>query len=294
MNKKLIIVFICIFVALLIAFRFVIHPYIIRMQFNNNIVLFLNDNDNSSITNYTRWLRYAKSEKPKEYDVSGLINDYMNAIDLAIQKKINPDKIIRYDEYFKSGGLDVVAEHGIRDNWIEYIAKNVTEEDISAYRSNHFFDKLILEIEKVFLHKSNQRNKDWYINNDYDRIIELPYNVYYTFVCDHKKLKNEVDEIISIETREISKHYTMCKVRYKNNNGEIAEKEIKMFNDINMHTGEKTYFYSDFGDLYYADSNMPELTAGQHDYDIAKEKHWEDVWKDVEADGGFPGHTNEE
>ena len=55
------------------------------------------------------------------------------------------------------------------------------------------------------------------------------------------------------------------------------QEEIKMFNDVNMYTGEKTYFYSDFKDLYYTDGNMPTLTAGQHDYDEAliKEKEWE-------------------
>ena len=278
MKKRIIIAsaLMIILIILLFTFKFVIQPYITKKKFEENIVALLNENGKSSIVS-KGWLEYAKSKKLEEYDISGLINDYINAIDLAIQKKINWNKEIRYDQYNKSGGLDVVAEHGIQDNWIEYIANNITEEDILAYTENSFFENLIPKIEKVFIHKSEQKDKSWYVKNDMDKTIELPYNVYYVYVSDHKKLRNEVKEIVSIDTNKVNEHYTDCKVKYKNYSDEIVEETIKMFNSVNMYTGEKTYFYSDFSDLYYTDGNMPELTAGQHDYDEAKKRESEEL-----------------
>ena len=274
MKKRIVLLsaFMFILVIIFICFKFIIQPYIAKIQFEKNIVSFLNDDGKSNITNYTKWLKYAKNERLEEYDISGIINDYISVVEIAMQKRINPQKIIKHNEYYKSGSLDVVSEHGIRNDWIEYITNNITDEDIVAYNENSFYDKLLLRIEEVFIHKSTEKDKDWYIKNDIDKTVELPYNVYYVFVSDQKKLKREVKKIISINTVEVSKHSTDCKVKYKNFNDEVIVKNIELFNSVNMYTGEKTYFYSDFSELYYTNNTNPTLTAGQHDYDAEVER----------------------
>ena len=248
-------------------------PKIKWNKFEKDVAKFYNGESklkNEVFTDYSyQWLDYAHKEAPREYEINDMINDFINCVNKSVQFKINQKKI-SFSPYFKSANLDVVGVKGIRDDYIKYIAQLLTEEDIEDYTNNIFIQKLIKELEKKFIHKSNKEYEDWYIANDKDKRIELPFNIYYDFKHNGKILKNKIHHINSIKIPQ--KRPYMCSIEYTNVTGNIEKEEILMITTSYKNSDKIDYALPSLGELFYTNSTNPTLTAGQHDYDKEQEE----------------------
>lgn len=242
-------------------------------KFEKDVAKFYNGESklkNEIFTDYSyQWLDYAHKEAPREYEINDMINDFINCVNKSVQFKINQKKI-SFSPYFKSANLDVVGVKGIRDDYIKYIAQLLTEEDIEDYINKIFIQKLIKELEKKFIHKSNKEYEDWYIANDKDKRIELPYNIYYDFKHNGKILKNKIHHINSIKIPQ--KRPYMCSIEYTDVTGNIEKEEILMITTSYKNSDKIDYALPSLGELFYTNSTNPTLTAGQHDYDREREE----------------------
>lgn len=309
MIKKFLVVVSIIIILIISIFGIKVFIENIKWKnFENRVVEFYNGNkipidEQFSEYNY-RWLEYAKTEVPQEYDISDAIKEYYNRIELAIKKLLNDKLYIRYDTYYKEGGLDEVSIHGIIDNRVEYICNNISETDIQDYQEGAYFDKLKIKLENIFIHKSNDTYSDWYIKNDKDKRIELPYNVYCDYKYNGKKLKNQVKKINSIK---ISKNLPcVCDVEYVNYDNNVIKTTIKMVTASRGNSNKVIYALPSLRELFYTNDTKPELTFGQHDYDEAEKKEMDELdaliaeraklgleltpkinWDDYDEDGNY-------
>ena len=118
----------------------------------------------------------------------------------------------------------------------------------------------------------------WYIDGNEDKHIELPYNVYVDYVSDKKETKNNIKEFLEIklsssDINKLTNKKTVVNMHYKYEtiNGEIVNGDmligakIDKNNSIKFDANYLTGFYSTLG-------NYATLTAGQHDYDEAREE----------------------
>ena len=266
---------ICLFVCSIIVSGIVIIlmlnvfiPKIKWNKFEKDVAKFYNGESklkNEVFTDYSyQWLDYAYKEAPREYEINDMIIDFINCVNKSIQFKIDKKKIT-FSPYFKSANIDVVGVKGIRDDYIKYIAQLLTEEDIEDYTNNIFIQKLIKELEKKFIHKSSKEYEDWYIANDKDKRIELPYNIYYDFKHNGKILKNKIQHINSIKISQ--KQPYMCSIEYTDVTGNIEKEEILMITTSYKNSDKIDYALPSLGELFYTNGTNPTLTAGQHDYD---------------------------
>ena len=242
------------------------------IQFEKDVVNFYNGKsfkiDNNTFSEYAYvWLDYAKKEAPHEYKIDDVIKDYLDSIQKSIEYKLNGKKQ-NFTRYYKPSGLDIVGIHGIDDNHIRHIAKLITDEDITDYNNNTFNVKLAKKLETIFLHKSDNFLKDWYIINDKDKRVELPYNVYYDFKYNGKKLNNQINYIKSIKIGK--SRPCVCDIKYLDNDGKVVDIQENM---VTFENKEKKirYVLPSLENLFYQNDNMPEITAGQHDADIAED-----------------------
>lgn len=237
---------------------------------------------------------FAIEDNTNIYKIDEFIKYYINLLDTCILIKEGQKNKNDIKEFLVKGNfIDLAVLKCEDDRYAEYIVKNMTEEDINDY-NNHIYHKRILnDLEKIFIHKSNKEMEDWYLTGDEKRTIELHYNYYVKYTPNDKKRNIDFDRILSLniispvsKIDEYDKKNDTLKsvVQYITKSGEI--KELKRV--VLLEKDGKNIYYSPtlyLSSLFYSQEVKPTCSTGQHDYDLAEEKKLEE-WNRYEEEYG--------
>lgn len=250
---------------------------------------FISDNEMKAHKN-------AKKNENNEYDITSIINNYIDNLELCVKNHIEK----KYNYNIVDFGLsDSLVIHGLNEDGFEYIYDLISSEDIKLYRIGKFKEFIINKLKKIINYKEENNIIKWYIANDVDKQIELPYNVYIIFVHSDKKSK-EVKYIKSLKFVK-EKDYN-CIVEYEKTNGTIVTENI-LVNQKKI-DNEKRYVITGFNSIYFTQTQSASLKFGQHDYDKAQEEELKKEaeepyvelphrnWDDYDDEGNYIGETS--
>lgn len=221
-------------------------------------------------SNLIKSYEYLHGYVDEELEVSDGIKNFLDCIELAIKSKINNEQI-RYDKFYYKGGFGKAIVYGLQDDALKKICDLITNDDIEKYKDHTLLKDIIkrLESNDSIIHKSDNLYDGWFIKNNKNLKIELPYNLYISFVCDKAEYYNNVKRILNIKIYKENK-YKLGSVKYIDVNDKVIEKN-------KMHI----YYYGDnknkisipdISRLYKHTIELASLTFGQHDYDREREE----------------------
>ena len=288
--KKIIYVFICL-IFLIIAIVYLTIRYQenkVAKEINNELIYFYNNGTiNEHIPDYgSGWYNYyIKSNVRNRYDITNLLNDYIDIVKECIEVKISDGKkrLKEYTFEYRELGSDThihINMYGLKDFIKKYILNNISEIDIEFYKNGNFDNYIKSQLLDIFDYQNNR----WYLDSYEDKIYELPYNVYLNYKSNKDEPLNEVKEIrnIKIDLIDVKKIKSDKKERinftieYLNNLNEIKQKNLSLFK---MKLNESYYFDISFLDILFTKKSRDpnaEIKMGQHDYDEAMRKEIED------------------
>ncbi len=209
----------------------------------------------------------AKEKEVEEYEVTSIINNYIENVNICVKNHLDGNMNYNIVEYELN---DSLVMHGLREEGFECIYDLITDSDIEQYNYGDFKSSLIKKLQNILKNKIEGNNIKWYIENDKDKIIELPYRVYIVFAHSDKKT-NDVKCIKKIKFIE-GKNYN-CIVEYEKNDGTVYKENIYV--NYKMFNGEKKFLINGFNTIYYKQTQNANLSFGQHDYDEAMERERE-------------------
>lgn len=210
----------------------------------------------------------AKENESEEYDITPIIKNYIENVNLCVKNHLKNDNEYSIIEYSLSSSL---VMHGLRKEGFEYIYNLITDEDINKYKLGIFDADLIKELQGILKYKYDDNIIKWYIENDMDKNIELPFNTYIKFIHSDKK-SNNVRRIKSV--RFVDEKDFNCIVVYEKNDEKVYTE--KLYINTKNYKNKKKYLINGFNKIYYSQTQTPRLTFGQHDYDEAMRKEIED------------------
>lgn len=151
-----------------------------KKKYAKQIVKYLNFDsfDNMSDTTLNRYNYYKSYYNELYIDVSPLIESYIKQIETNERNKYN------------SGGLAV----GLSSN-IERTIEGGDYTNVSYLYYGKDRELSIEELEKILIHKSNDKYSDWCIPKDSPKIIDLPYNYYLEYEPSDFKLLDNVKKV---------------------------------------------------------------------------------------------------
>ena len=219
----------------------VVH-YLRVKQIERDILNFLNKKDDKHISEKGKIIyNYITSIRNTECNISTTIEYYLNVVDEILQSKVygrdiqnvkfpKNDDIEFYLNHIKLGWASSLHE----DRQFITIQNSISEKDIKSYNNNTFKTELSKKLEKVLEHRSNDINKDWYMNPSKKSTIELPYNCYLEYheggQIDYDKIDDIYlnSEFIKCEFEksdvdfDFNKRGLTAKIIYKDRQGNIG------------------------------------------------------------------------
>lgn len=190
MKKVLLIgIIIVIFFLVYIFVKKPLGHYLTVKQIECDILNFLNKKDDKHISEEgKRIYNYLINIRNTECNVSSIVGYYFDVADEIFQAKafkrdIRKVKFPQEDEkdYYinrvKVGWAGSV--HKIED--FTEIQKAMGDKEVTNYNQDTFRISLSKKLEKILYHKSDELNKDWYMDASNGYKIELPYNCYFEY-----------------------------------------------------------------------------------------------------------------
>lgn len=320
--KKIICAFIC-FIFLILIISYLVIRYQenkVAKEINNELTDFYNNGIiNEHIPEYANnWYSYyVKSNVRNRYNITNLLNDYIDKVEECIEVKISDGKkkLKDYTFEYRELGSDthiLINIHGLKDFEVECILNNITEKDIELYKNKEFDNYIRNKLSDIFEYKNNS----WFLDSYEDKIFELPYNVYLDYKSNKDEPLNEVKEIknIKISPRDIKrinsdkKEWIAFNVEYVNNFNENKQRIVHLYKNI---IGEQYFFDISFLDILFTKKSREpnaNIEMGQHDYDEAMKREMDELdaltaeraklgleqtpmfnWDDYDEDGNYIG-----
>lgn len=170
-------------ITTIIMYRFSNNPineFITRKKYENQILNCLNFDsfDNMSDETLDRYNYFKNYYNEPNIDITPLVESYIKQIETNERNKYN------------SGGLAVGLSSNI-ERTIE--GGDYTNVSYLYYGKNRKLS--IEELEKILIHKSNDKYSDWCIPKDSPKIIDLPYNYYLEYEPSDFKLIDNVKKV---------------------------------------------------------------------------------------------------
>ena len=265
MKKIIMFLFVILGIVLLFIFRDKILLKVFYIREARRLTNYYNSVVDNSIELNDRYGKYLKGYKNEELDITDAINDYFSIIEKCVNYKLyNTD--IRYDSYLYQGDYNKPIIHGLPDNQAKLMTELLNDEDLSDYKNGQLIEKISRKIlqNKSIIHKSENLREEWYMLNDEDRRIELPYNVYLDYLCDKMNVNNSLVKILNIAIYNKDKSI-YCDMKYKTNVGITKKEHILSY----LYNGR--VIVPDIENLFIENVVKATLTVGQHDYDEAEE-----------------------
>lgn len=227
-------------------------------------------NGHGAINGSDKGYKYLHGYIDEEVDISDGMENYLKCIEKSVNSIIKNEQI-RFDTYYSGHSFGKSKIYGLSDGAVKKISELITDSDIVKFSNNSLIDDIVLQLErnKNLIHKSSDKYKEWYIKNDKDVTIELPYNSYARFVCDKIEFYDEVEEILKLKLYKVYK-VEYCDVKYKSKNNVIKDKNKLMV--FRYGDNKEKISIPDIGNLFRQVSKDATLTFGQYDYDKEREE----------------------
>lgn len=248
-----------------------------KKKYENQVVNYLNfesfeNLSKGTIDNYNYYKNYYNEPN---IDISPLIESYIKQIET---NERNP---------YSVGGLEVPLLSNFEREIQGY---DYTDDLYVFYGANRIAS--ISELEKILIHKSNNKYSDWYIPKDSSNIIELPYNFYLKFEPSDFKLLDDVKRVIgcTFVTSILEKSYNgekKIKIEYIDKNNEKC-----FVNGTIYITNDGKIVFPRLG-IYYSQSHNAKIELKNHISDMlsdeyvrrgyANDLHWDFDWEREEC-----------
>lgn len=277
MSKK--IKYVGIFILVLL-FLGLCRGYYKKKSIENDIKLYLNTGKETKYIGKNSiydTIEKLKNPEIEKYEISTLVGHYIDLIEECIRAKqdndrVNDEKIARKDE-----GLSLWID---LDKYIEVLQKKITDEDIKIYNKKNFKDIIIKELEKVLIHDVENNENKWYIKNDGNKIIELPYNFYINYETDGTVKNGDSIIIQNVNITSIRKknNRLLYDVTYIVDGVEKKKEDLVIVIEKDKSSNKQIYFLPSIWKLYYTYTKFrPKVSFGQHDYDEERDRHWSEI-----------------
>ena len=260
-KVKHILLVIIITIVVIILYRCLKKPVkemFVKKYYENEIIEYLNLNKNKNLDDGKIWdYEYYKNYfNESDIDISPLIESYIKQIETNEKNLYNV------------GGYEVSLQSDVRRS-IE--ALDYTYITYVFYGDNR--KATISELEKVLIHKSSDKYKDWYILKNSPKIIDLPYNYYLEYEPSDFRLLDNV--------KKVTKCSFVDPVTYGGNRKRIKieyiDKNECIYSDDRTIIIEDNNIITSLSGLYYNETHKAKIELKNHDYDEwLKEKEKEE------------------
>ena len=201
MIKKLIIAFsILILIALGI---FVGRPMLHKMTREQDILNYLNRKSTRNISKKAiRERDYENEVDPnKEWDITILVSDYIRKMNALIKAKAkNWDRPFvdkeEMGEHLQINTRTGIKLDGMTAHGYDYALDAITPEEVAMYNNGTFNDYLVKKLEEILIHKSDDMNKEWYVQSKEIFTTILPFETIFGYWPEEiKKFNYEFSNI---------------------------------------------------------------------------------------------------
>ena len=201
MIKKLIIAFsILILIALGI---FVGRPMLHKMTREQDILNYLNRKSTRNISEKAIKERDYENEidTNKEWDITIMVSDYIRKMNALVKAKaknwsrpyVNKEEMGEHILIQTRTGINL---NGLTAHGYEYALRDITHEEVAMYNNGTFNDYLVKKLEEFLIHKSDDMNKEWYVQYEKHFHTELPFGTGFGYVPEKiKKFNYEYSNI---------------------------------------------------------------------------------------------------
>ena len=212
--------------------RPIIH-YIRVKQIERDILNFLNKKDDKHISEEGKIIyNYITNVRNSECNVSAIVGYYLDVVDEILQSRVfNRD--IQNVKFPQDDNIDIYVNkvkvawagsvHKIED--FKEIQNIINDKAIKNYNYNTFRIELSKKLEKVLNHKSNDINRDWYMDVSKNKNIELPYGMYIKY-NEGGKIDFDKTENIYLNSKFIKCELEKSDVNFDFNNSGLTAKII--------------------------------------------------------------------
>lgn len=233
-----------------------INELLTKRKYEKQIVDYLNlySFDNMSNVTINRYNYYKNYYNEPYIDISPLIESYIKQVETN-------------DEHPFGGGYSVELTSDLRRT---IYCRNYTY----ILKLYHGIDRTIdiEQLEKILIHKGNDKYSGWCIRKDSPEIIDLPYNFYLKYEPSDFKLLDKVKKVTKCKIVDsmINGHYRKAiKVEYVDKNGE--NKAIDKTIIVDKDDDNKVTI--SISGLYYSETHNAKIELCNYDYEIwSKEK----------------------
>ena len=259
-KVKHIVLFIIVIIVAIISYRVLNQPLkeiFEKGKYEKQIVNYLNfesfeNLSKGTIENYNYYKNYY--DEPN-IDISQLIESYIKQIET---NERNP---------YSVGGLEVPLSSNFEREIQGY---DYTDVLYVFYGKNRISS--ISELEKILIHKSNNKYSDWCIPKDSSNIIELPYNFYLKYESSDFKYLDDVKRVIgcTFGTSILEKSYNgekKIKIEYidKNNEKHLVSGTIYITDDGKI-------IFPRLG-IYYSETHNAKIELKNHIADLLQDEY---------------------
>lgn len=246
-------------VIAIILYRFLKEPVkevLAKKKYERQIVSFLNleSFDGVSEGSIEEYEYYKNYYNEPDIDISPLIESYIKQVE---SNEKNP---------YNVGGNEVSLQSNLRRT-IE--ALDYTYATYTFYGDNRVAS--ISELEKILIHKSNNKYNDWYILKDSSGIIELPYNFYLEYEPSDFKLLDDVKKVTKctfIDPVTYGNARKSIKVEYVDKNNKKIVLDDVVY--ISKHSKYKVGAF--LAGLYYTEFHTAKIELKNHYNDMIMEE----------------------
>ena len=260
-------------------------------QIERDILSFLNEKDDKHISDKGKTIyKYINSIRKEDCDVSVMIEHYLNIMDevfysKAFERNIKPIKFPKYDDFdFYKNRVEYGSNGTIlKVDEFKEVQKSIKDVDIKNYSNNNFKFELSKKIENILEHKSNDINKDWYMNPNNNKIVELPYNCYLEYHAGSQINYDKTEEIYlnskfikcELEKSDVDFNFNDrgldARIIYKSRDGSISDIWLvigfkNMGSYIELTPNLRVQYVEQSG------SGRPYVLLKSHDVDLKKER----------------------
>ena len=233
-----------------------VNEMITRIKFEKQIVDNYNNNSFLNVTDGVigEYEYYKNYYNEPDIDISPLIESYIKQVESNEKNK------------YSVGGLEVPLTSNLRR---EISAADFTYVTYAYFGENRIAS--ISELEKILIHKSNDKYSDWFIAKDSPSIIDLPYNFYLKYEPSDFKLINKVKQVTKctfIDPVTYGVNRKEIKLDYIDING--IKQSLDSIVYISEQTNSKIAMF--FKGLYFSQSHNAKIELRNHYIDKIREE----------------------